>query len=70
MKFALQISAPADLRALLARTRLKIYEVAPDVGLHPATLGRMLNERIVMPADVAQRLEEVINKIHEERRGR
>jgi plasmid maintenance system antidote protein VapI len=58
-----------DLRALLARARIKIYEVAPDVGCHPTTLGRMLNERAEMPADVAVRLQEVVERIVHERRN-
>ncbi len=51
---------PEDLRALIARRRLVLYKLAPRVGLNPARLGAMLNERVEMPAAVIARVAEAI----------
>lgn len=51
---------PEDLRALIARRRLKLYELAPRVGLNPQRLGQMLGEKIAMPPDVIERVSEAI----------
>jgi predicted urease superfamily metal-dependent hydrolase len=53
---------PSDFRAELARQRIPLYRVAAGVGLHPSRLGAMLNERLPMPADVAERLSEALNR--------
>jgi hypothetical protein len=38
-----------DFRAAIARQRLTRYELAAQVGLHPARFGRMLNGKEPMP---------------------
>jgi plasmid maintenance system antidote protein VapI len=47
---------PADLRALVARKRVHLYEIAPQVGINPTHIGRMLNGRVSMTDDIAQRI--------------
>jgi plasmid maintenance system antidote protein VapI len=49
-----------EFRFELIRRDLHIYEVAPQIGCHPSTLGRMLRGRIPMPAEVAARLRRVL----------
>lgn len=46
----------ADLRALIGRSRVKIYRLAPLVALHPSHLSLILNERRALPSDLALRL--------------
>lgn len=50
----------ADIRAELARRRIAIFQIAAAVGVHPVRLGRMLNERVPLPPQVAQRLLEAL----------
>ncbi len=52
----------ADLRAERARAQVPLYELAPLIGLHPARLGRMLNEKEHLPAPVAQRIADVLRR--------
>jgi plasmid maintenance system antidote protein VapI len=47
---------PQDLRAEIARRQAVVYQLAAQIGLHPGRLGQMLNERLPMPPDVAERL--------------
>lgn len=46
----------ADIRAELARHRVKLYVIAPRVGLHPANLSGILQERRPMPPDLPERI--------------
>lgn len=46
----------ADLRAEIARKRVKLYHIAPDVGLNPTHIGRMLNGVVSMSDRVRDRL--------------
>ena len=48
--------SPSDLRALRARYRIPIYSLAAKVDLHSTRLGRMLNEVLPMPPEVAQKV--------------
>ena len=50
----------ADFRAAIARHRLRIYDLAPRVGMHPAKLGAVLNERAPLTPAIAARLTEAI----------
>jgi plasmid maintenance system antidote protein VapI len=50
----------ADIRAELARRRLKLYVIAPRVGMHPANLSVILNEHRPLAPDLAERLMRVI----------
>lgn len=45
-----------ELRALRARVQIPLYQIAPRVGLHPARLGRMLNEKEYLPPKIARRV--------------
>jgi hypothetical protein len=57
-----EVSA-ADLRALLARHRVRLYEVGALLGLHPSRVGLLLNERTPLDADTALRIQETIELI-------
>jgi hypothetical protein len=47
---------PRDLRARIAWAGLRIYQIAPAVGLHPCALGQMLNGHLPLRRDVAERI--------------
>lgn len=55
----------ADLRALVARARVSRYQLAARVGMHPTTLGMVLNERRPLPADLAARILEALRGVRE-----
>jgi len=63
---------PADFRADIARHQLRIYDLAPSVGIHPARLGAILNEHAPLTPAIAARLTEAIHAASGavERRGR
>ncbi len=46
----------ADLRAAIARRRLRLYHLAPVVRIHPSTLSLLLNGRRELPEDVALKI--------------
>ncbi len=46
----------ADIRAEIARHRVRLYELAPAIGVHPTRLGRMLNGRRPLPEEIARRI--------------
>jgi hypothetical protein len=52
---------PRDLRARIAWAGLQLYRIAPAVGLHPVKLGRILNGREPLRAEVAKRIERAID---------
>ena len=54
------MATASDLRAQIARRRATIYQLAAQVGVYPGRLGQMLNERIPMPEDVAERMAQAI----------
>lgn len=45
-----------DLRAELARAKIPLYVIAPRVGLHPNTIGRMLSGRRGLRPGLAERI--------------
>ena len=47
---------PADFRALIAYHDLRLYRLAPEVGLHPARLSLVLHGRAPLHRDLAERL--------------
>jgi hypothetical protein len=51
-----EVMSAADLRAMVARSRKPRYLVAAEAGMHPTTLGLLLNERRPLSADVAERI--------------
>jgi hypothetical protein len=53
-------TSPADLRATIARKRIPLFKLAAAVGLHPTTLGQILNERKPLKEGVAERLLEAM----------
>ena len=46
----------ADLRAEVARKMVRVYELAPRVGLHPAHLGQVLRGRRPLTPELAARI--------------
>jgi plasmid maintenance system antidote protein VapI len=46
----------ADLRALIARRREKIYLIAAQIGVHPTRLSAVLNERVELTPAFAARI--------------
>jgi hypothetical protein len=63
-----QISA-ADLRAEIARARTPRYVIAALAGMHPATLGLLLNEWKPLPAGCANRILAAIKRSSGENHG-
>jgi plasmid maintenance system antidote protein VapI len=55
-----QHPSPSDFRAIIARKQLPIFKLAAAVGLHPTTLGQILNERKPMTDTVADRLAQIL----------
>jgi plasmid maintenance system antidote protein VapI len=53
---------PRDLRARIAWAGLRLYCLAPSVGLHPVKLGRILNGKEPLRPHVAERLERVLKE--------
>ncbi len=53
---------PDDLRAEIARHQVNRYVLAGRVGVHPGRLGAMLNGKVPMPASVALRVVEVLQR--------
>jgi len=49
-----------DLRALIARHMVQKYWLAAMVKIHPGRLGMMLNGKVPMPTDVAERISAVV----------
>ena len=50
----------AELRAEMARRQLRIYDVAPRVGLHPSHLGQVLRGRRPLSPELAERIRQAI----------
>ena len=49
-----------DFRTGLYRPRLPIYKVASEIEVHPSRLSLYLNGRLPVPADVAEKLSNLI----------
>jgi DNA-binding transcriptional regulator YdaS (Cro superfamily) len=52
----------ASLRALRALHRVLLYDLAPRVGIHPGRLGGMLNGKVPLPPDVAEKIAAAIEE--------
>jgi plasmid maintenance system antidote protein VapI len=52
-----------DIRAELARRRLPIYMLAAMVGLHPIRLSKVLNGRVVLKPELAERIMRAIEAV-------
>lgn len=50
----------SDLRAEVARQRIPIYQLAARIGMHPGRLGMILNERLPLSRDLAERLAQAL----------
>jgi hypothetical protein len=67
MNSTLENLSAQELRAERARKQIALYELAARVGVHPARLGRMLNEREHLPPRIAQRIFEALQYLYERR---
>jgi hypothetical protein len=54
------LPTPDDLRAEIARQQIPRYVLAAAAKVHPGRLGMMLNGRVPMPQDVAERISEAL----------
>jgi len=52
----------ADLRAEIARQRVRIYKVASRAGIHPITIGRILSEKLGLSDRAATRIMDAIRE--------
>ena len=52
----------AALRAEIGRRRAKIYLLSAQLGVHPATFSAILNERRRLPAELASRALEILER--------
>ena len=57
------VITPADLRALIARKRAKIYLIAGQLGVHPSRLSLVLNEREPLSPALATRIAEALQEL-------
>jgi plasmid maintenance system antidote protein VapI len=62
------IDSAGDLRAEIARRQLVIYELAPQVGLHPAHLGQVLRGRRPLTAELEARIRAALAQADEPER--
>jgi plasmid maintenance system antidote protein VapI len=56
MRELLDFKSAADVRAAIARDKLKLYLVAARVGVHPSRLSLIVNGRAPLTPELAQRL--------------
>lgn len=54
-------ASAGDFRAEIARHQLRLYDLAPVVGVHPARLGAILREHVPLTPAIAARLREAID---------
>jgi plasmid maintenance system antidote protein VapI len=45
---------------MVAARRILLYKLAPRIGLHPARLGQLLNEKLPLTPDMAERIEQAV----------
>jgi len=57
----------ADLRALRATYRVRLYDIAAEAGIAPTTLVELLNERRALDPARASRIREAIERIAAQR---
>jgi hypothetical protein len=55
----------SDLRALRARKRVLLYDLAVRVRLNPATLSAVLNEKKPLPPALAERIRDALETSRE-----
>jgi hypothetical protein len=58
----LNIRTAADVRAEVARGKVKLYRVAARAGLHPARLSLIINDHVALTPELADRLAEAISQ--------
>jgi hypothetical protein len=52
-----------ELRAEIARRRVYLYELGAALGMHPGRLGAMLNEKLPLRPDLAERVGEALRSM-------
>jgi hypothetical protein len=53
---------PEDFRAEIARQQLNRYVLAAEVRVHPGRLGMMLNGKLPMPVEIAERIGKALSE--------
>jgi len=56
------IPTAADLRAAIARHRLKLFHLGSLINVHPSKLSRILNERAPLTREIAEQLARTIEE--------
>lgn len=49
-----------DVRSRVASSGWKLYALAPLVGIHPSTLGKMLRGKLPLRPEICERLRHVL----------
>jgi plasmid maintenance system antidote protein VapI len=60
MRDLLDLKSAADVRAAIARDKLKLYLLAARVQVHPSRLSLIVNGHAPLTPDLAQRLAQAI----------
>jgi plasmid maintenance system antidote protein VapI len=60
MRELLALKTAADVRAAIARDKLKLYLVAARVQVHPSRLSLIVNGRAPLTPELAERLAQAI----------
>jgi plasmid maintenance system antidote protein VapI len=60
MRDLLDLKSAADVRAAIARDKLKLYLLAARVQVHPCRLSLIVNGHAPLTPDLAQRLAQAI----------
>lgn len=53
---AAETLTPAHIRAAIAWRHIRLYHLAPVVGLHPSRLSVLLSGRVEIPPDIAAKI--------------
>jgi len=57
-----QTDPAAQLRALRALHRVRLYDLAPRVGVHSGRLGGMLNGKLPLSSELAEKIAAAIEQ--------
>jgi hypothetical protein len=64
------MTSAEDLRAEVARRRVRLYDLAARAGMHPGRLGALLNERLPLRPEVAERVAEALRGLPDRQSAR
>ena len=52
-----------DLRERVASSGQKLYNLAPRIGIHPNTLGKVLRGKLPLRPEIGERLQRVLQEL-------